>query len=146
MVREFAGVPRALAPLAVLAVALAELLAGALLLMPAHRALGGVLAASIWAAYLGLMVRAIAQGRRDVDCGCSFGISHRPLGAFQVARNAVLVGMGVLVSAGALASGGSTADGPAIASQILGALALTALYGALEQVMTLTPPRGGVLL
>jgi Methylamine utilisation protein MauE len=152
VVREFASVPRALAPFAVLAVAAAELLAGALLLMPAHRAVGGVLAASIWAAYLGLMMRAIAQGRRDVDCGCSFGISHRPLGAFQVARNAVLVGMGALVSAGAwlsagaLASGGSTADGPAIASQILGALALTVLYGALEQVMTLTPPRGGVLL
>jgi Methylamine utilisation protein MauE len=152
VVREFAGVPRALAPFAVLAAAGAELLAGTLLLMPTHRVVGGVLAASIWAAYLGLMVRAIAQGRRDVDCGCSFGISHRPLGAFQVARNAVLAGMGALVSAGAwvnagaLASGGATADGPAIASQILGALALTALYGALEQVMTLTPPRGGVLL
>jgi len=146
VVREFAGVPRVLAPLTVLAVAVTELLAGLLLLTPAYRAVGGVLAALIWAAYLGLIVRAIAQGRRDADCGCTFGIAHRPLGAFQVTRNAVLVVMGALVSGGALLSLGSTAGGPAIASQLLAALALAALYGALEQVMALTPPRGGVLL
>jgi hypothetical protein len=152
VVREFAGVPRVLAPFTVLAVAATELLAGLSLLTPAYRAAGGVLAAFIWAAYLGLILRAIAQGRRDVDCGCTFGIAHRPLGAFQVTRNSVLVVMAALVSGSALVSGGalvsmgSTADGPGIASQILAALALTALYGALEQVMALTPPRGGVLL
>ena len=150
--REFAGVPRMLAPFAVMAVAVTELLAGLLLLTPAYRAVGGVLAALIWAAYLGLILRAIAQGRRDVDCGCTFGISHRPLGALQVTRNSVLVVMAALVSGSAAVSGSaldglwSTAGGPAIASQILAALALAALYGALEQVMALTPPRGGVLL
>jgi hypothetical protein len=146
VVREFAGVPRVLAPFTVLAVAATELLAGLSLLTPAYRAAGGVLAAFIWAAYLGLILRAIAQGRRDVDCGCTFGIAHRPLGAFQVTRNSVLVVMAALVSGSALVSMGSTADGPGIASQILAALALAALYGALEQVMALTPPRGGVLL
>ena len=150
VVREFAGVPGFLAPFAAMAVAVSELLAGLLLLMPAYRAVGGVLAASIWAAYLGLILRAIAQGRRDVDCGCTFGIAHRPLGAFHVARNAVLVSMGALVCAGALVavpvSMGSTAGGSVKVSEILATLALTALYGALEQVMALTPPRGGVLL
>jgi hypothetical protein len=63
-----------------------------------------------------------------------------------VTRNSVLVVMAALVSGSALVSMGSTADGPGIASQILAALALAALYGALEQVMALTPPRGGVLL
>jgi hypothetical protein len=146
VVREFAGVPRALAPFTVLAIATAELLAGLMLLMPAYRAVGGVLAALIWAAYLGLILRAIAQGRRDVDCGCTFGIAHRPLGAFQVTRNVVLVVMAALVSGSTPVSMGSMADGPIIASQILAALALAALYGALEQVMALRPPRGGVLL
>jgi Methylamine utilisation protein MauE len=170
VVREFAGVPRVLAPFAAMAVAAAELVAGVLLLTPAYRAVGGVLAASIWAVYLGLIVRAIAQGRRDVDCGCTFGNAHRPLGAFQVTRNAMLVSMGALVGVGALmrvgaalgmgaavgvgatvdvgaaVSMGSAARGSVIATEILAALALTALYGALEQVMALRPPRGGVLL
>ena len=146
VVREFARVPRALAPFAVLAVATAELLAGLMLLMPAYRTAGGILAALIWVAYLGLILRAIAQGRRDVDCGCTFGIAHRPLGAFQVTRNVLLVVMAALVSASALMGMGPLADGPVTASLILAASALAALYGALEQAMALTPPRGGVLL
>jgi hypothetical protein len=152
VVREFAGIPRVLAPFAVVGVAGTESLAGVLLLMPAYRVAGGVLAALLWAAYLGLILRAIAQGRRDVDCGCTFGIAHRPLGAFQVTRNALLVGVstlvavGALVSMGAPANIGSTAGGSVMISEILAVLALMALYGALEQVMALTPPRGGAVL
>jgi hypothetical protein len=146
VIRDFAGVPRALAPFVAMAVAGTELVAGVLLLRPACRALGGVLAASIWTMYLGLILRAIAQGRRDVDCGCTFGVAYRPLGAFQVTRNAVLVGMGALVGVGAVGSIGSTAGVAVIAMETLAALALAALYGALEQVMALTPPRGGVFL
>ena len=148
VVREFAGVPRVLAPFAVMAAAAAELIAAVLLLMPACRAAGGALAALIWAAYLGLIVRAISQGRRDVDCGCTFGTAHRPLGTFHIIRNAVLVSMGILVGAGALASApasmGYGAGGFVLVCEILAAFALTALYGALEQVMALTPLRGGV--
>ena len=152
VVREFAGIPRVLAPFAVVVVAGTESLAGVLLLMPAYRVAGGVLAALLWAAYLGLILRAIAQGRRDVDCGCTFGIAHRPLGAFQVTRNALLVGVSTLVavgarvSMGAPANIGSTAGGSVMISEILAVLALMALYGALEQVMALTPPRGGAVL
>jgi hypothetical protein len=149
VVREFAGVPRVLAPFAVVAVAATELLAGALLLTPTYRALGGILGALIWGAYLGLILRAIAHGRRDVDCGCTFGIVHRPLGAFQVARNAVLVAMSALVGMSALAGMSALVSMGApvsMVSTMLAALALAALYGALEQVMALAPPRGGVLL
>jgi hypothetical protein len=149
--REFAGVPRMLAPFAVVAVAASELLAGVLLLTPAYRSIGGGLAGLIWAAYLGLILRAIAQGRREVDCGCTFGMAHRPLGAFQVTRNALLVGTSALVGVGAVLTAGapamgSSAAGYVVVSEMLAALALTALYGAVEQVMALTPPRGGVLL
>jgi hypothetical protein len=142
VVREFAGVPRNFARFAVLAVALLELLASLLLWMPTTRAVGGMLAALIWGGYLGLILRAIAQGRRNVDCGCTFGATQHPLGAFQVARNMMLTGVALLVAAGSAAG----ATGSVVASQILAALVLLALYGALDQVMALTPPRSGELL
>ena len=142
VVREFAGVPRRFAALAVLMVSLLELLASLLLWTPTHRAAGGALAVLIWGGYLALILRAIAQGRRDVDCGCTFGATHRPLGVFQVARNAVLTGAALAVAAGSAAG----VAGPVAASQILAAVVLLALYGALDQVMALTPPRAGELL
>jgi Methylamine utilisation protein MauE len=76
-----------------------------------------------------------------VDCGCSFGAAQRPLGAYQVFRNAALTGAALLVAVGCAAS----ATGPIIASQVPAALALLALYGALDQAMSLTTPRTGAL-
>jgi hypothetical protein len=138
--REFAGVPPRLAPFAIVVIAGTELFAS-LLLLTSYRAAGGVLAVLISGGYLLLIVRAIARGRRDVDCGCSFGAAHRPLGAYQVARNAAVTGVAVLVAAGSAAS--ATVPG---ASQILAAFALFALYLALDQVMALQPLRSGELL
>jgi hypothetical protein len=142
VVREFAGVPRSFAAFAVLIVASLELLASLLLWTPTYRAAGGALAVLIWGGYLALILRAIAQGRRDVDCGCTFGATRRPLGVFQVVRNVVLTGVALVVAAGSAAG----ATGPVVASQILAAVVLLALYGALDQVMALTPPRSGELL
>ena len=142
VVHEFAGVPRSIAPFAVVTIAAAELLASLLLWTPSYRAAGGVLAVLIWGGYLVLILRAIAQGRRHVDCGCTFGATHRPLGVFQVARNMVLIGAALAVAAGSAAE----VTGPVAASQTLAAVVLLALYGALDQVMGLTPPRSGELL
>jgi uncharacterized membrane protein YphA (DoxX/SURF4 family) len=139
VVHEFGGVPRYLAPFAVLVVASLEVLAGLLLWMPSYRAAGAALAVLICGGYLSLILRAIAQGRREVDCGCTFGVTQRPLGLFQAARNGVLTGAALLVTAVSAAG----ASGPVIGSQILAAFALLALYGALDQVMALTPPRSG---
>src|SRR5277367_589592 len=72
VLHEFAGVPRRLAPFAVVLVGSGEIFAGSLLWIPSHRTAGGVLAALIWGGYLLLILRAIARGRRDMDCGCSF--------------------------------------------------------------------------
>jgi uncharacterized membrane protein YphA (DoxX/SURF4 family) len=141
-VRKFAGVPSAFAPAAVVGAAAAELLAGILLLTPSLRAVGAALAMLIWGGYLLLILRAVAQGRRAVDCGCSFGAAQRPLGAYHVVRNAALTGAALLVAAGAAQGAAVSVSGP----QILAALALLALYGALDQVMALTPPRAGELL
>jgi Methylamine utilisation protein MauE len=139
VLQDFAGVPRTLAPLGVALVSFAEILAGSLLWVPGLRAAGGALAVLIWSGYLLLIVRAIAQGRREVDCGCSFGSAHANLGMYQVARNLCLIGTAVLltlVSAAGLAA-------PVAAAEIPAAFALLVLYGALDQVMALAPPRAG---
>jgi hypothetical protein len=138
VMQDFVGIPRSLGPVAVVSVALTELLAALALWVPSYRAAGAILASLIWGGYLLLIVRAIAQGRRDVDCGCSFAAGHSLLGAFQVARNVVLMGLGVTIGlVEALRGAGASLD----ASQVLAALALLALYGALDQVMNLQPLR-----
>lgn len=141
VIGTFAGVPRAAAPLAAVAAAAAETAAGAMLWVPSYRAAGGLLAVIIWGLYLALMLRAIAQGRRDVDCGCTFGSNQHPLGAYQVVRNVLLIGSALLVSGAAMLS-----LTPGVSAlQILAACALLALYGALDQSMSLTPPRAGAM-
>jgi uncharacterized membrane protein YphA (DoxX/SURF4 family) len=139
VLHDFAGVPRMLAPLAVALVSVAEILAGLLLWVPEFRAAGGVLAVLIWSGYLLLIVRAIAQGRREVDCGCSFGSAHARLGTYQVVRNLCLIGT-ALLPIGVCPAGVAQ---PVAAAQIPAALALLVLYGALDQVMALAPPRAG---
>ncbi len=141
VVRDFARVPAAASSMMALAAALIETLAGALLFAPAHRPAGAVLAALLWTAYSALIVRAIIQGRREVDCGCSFGRAHRPLGAFHVARNALLVFLALLV---AVPAAGESV--PVIPAQVWAACALLALYAALDQVMALQPLRRGEVL
>lgn len=139
VMRQFAGVPRSMAASTLGAAMALELAAGVLLIVPGSRATGAMLAASIWTVYLGLIVRAIVQHRRDVDCGCSFGSTLRPLGAFQVTRNAVLAGFAAFIAWVSAVNGSVPAQG----SQVLGGIALLTLYGALDQVMALRPIRHG---
>lgn len=141
VVRDFAGVPRAAASAVALTVGLAEWLTAALLFSPSYRVLGALLAASILTVYLTLIAGALIAGRRDVDCGCSFGAARHPLGTFEVVRNSVLASLALFVAASAVRGG------PAIAaSQVLGAGALLALYGALDQAMGMQPMRKGAVL
>jgi uncharacterized membrane protein YphA (DoxX/SURF4 family) len=141
VVHEFAGVPRPAAAWAVVAVALCELSAAALLIVPAYRLPGALLATLILGAYLALIARAIVQGRRDVDCGCSFSQTRHPLGAFEVVRNSLLVIFALLVAV--TAPGGGV---PMPASQVLAGCTFLALYGALDQVRAVRPLRRGEAL
>jgi hypothetical protein len=138
VVHEFAGVSRSAAPWTVLGVAFGELLAGTLLFLPAYRLDGALLAFVIFGAYLALILRAMLEGRRDVDCGCSFGPTRHTLGAFEVARNSLLVIFAVL-----LAVSSTNGGEPVSVTQALAAFALLTLYGALDQVMSLQPLRRG---
>jgi hypothetical protein len=147
VVRQFAGVPPRLSAAALGWAIAIEMSAALLLIAPRGRVIGAGLAALIWASYLALIIRAIRQKRRDVDCGCSFGASSRPLGAFQLGRNTVLAGFALLIGGVSVMSGGVPAQEPRVLGSLaLGGLALLALYGALDQVMSLRPLRRGEVL
>lgn len=141
VVRDFGGVPRAAASAVTLTVGLTEWLAAALLFSPSYRVLGALLAALILTVYLALIARSLIAGRRDVDCGCSFGPARHSLGTYEVVRNSVLAATALLVAASAARGGAAIA-----ASQVLGAGAMLALYGALDQAMGLRPVRKGTVL
>jgi hypothetical protein len=138
--REFAGVPSGAAAYAVLAACVLEVLCAALLMAPSYREAGARLATGILALYLGLILKAIVLGRRDTDCGCSFGAPRRGLWLFEVGRNALLLTLAVLV---ALSGASAT---PATPSAVLAAVAFLTLYCALDQVMGLEPMRKGTVL
>jgi len=146
-VQDLTGLPRSLAGVAASGMAAAELVAAIGLWIAPLRFDAALLAALIWSGYFVFLLQAVAAGRSDVDCGCSFGAAHRPLGLFQMLRAAMLalLGFGVALSAaiapGALAYDVSMA---AIATQLLAGGALLALYAALDQVMSLQPLRAGV--
>lgn len=143
VVGRFGGVPPRLAPPALALALLAELGACLLLFLPAptERAAGAMLAAAIWGVYLTLIVRAVRRGRRDVECGCSFGSARHPLGWYEIIRNASLLCAALCVAAVSSAYGTLPLQG----SQLLAAGALLALYGALDLVMGLPPLRGGAI-
>lgn len=142
--RRFAGVPDSLTVWASAAAVGFEIAAAAALVVPGTRMAGAAMAALLWTGYLALMVRAILADRRDVDCGCSFGTraaaGHRPLGGFQVARNAALVILALWVAVVSVRGGVSLP-----LSQALAALALLAIYAALDQLMALRPLRSGAV-
>ena len=140
-VREFARIPDFAAQPALVASIAGELLAAALLFVPAYRVLGALLASLVLTVYLALIVRSLVSGRSDVDCGCSFGPAKHRLGAFEAGRNAVLVGLALLAAASSAPGAGSIA-----ASQVLAAGALVAVYAALDQAMALQPMRRGTVL
>jgi hypothetical protein len=141
---ELTGMAWRSAGLAVRFATLSELGAAGLLAIPAYRAIGALLAASIWGAYFALIARSIAIGRRDVDCGCSFGATHRPLGRFHLLRCASLSSLALVVAGLCFASLGSTSSGAAMLTcEALAAVAMLVLYAALDQVMALGPLRAG---
>jgi|SRR5271166_1097257 len=150
---ELTGMAWHSAGIAVSLATILELGAAGLLAIPAYRASGALLAASIWSAYFGLIARSIVIGRRDVDCGCSFGAAHQPLGRFQLARCASLSLLALVVAGLCFASAGRDGASASLAGagskaamlicEGLGAVAMLALYAALDHLMALGPLRAG---
>jgi uncharacterized membrane protein YphA (DoxX/SURF4 family) len=139
VMQEFAGVAPRFAYLALIGVPLVELVAGFGLAVPAGRTAAAMLAALIWSGYLLLILRAILQGRRYLDCGCSFGPSLHPLGIYQTLRGVMLIGLASLVAALPPDPSATLST----ASELLAAAAFLGLYAALDQAMAAQPLRLG---
>jgi hypothetical protein len=106
-------------------------IAGAVLL-PACRAWAALAAAGLWSLYLALILRALAAGRRDLDCGCAFGVRRNRIGAFEVSRNLLLIAAAIGV-----ASASRNAPPPIGVMEVLAALAMLSLYAGAEQTAAL---------
>jgi hypothetical protein len=148
---DLLGCSSRVAGIAAGAAALVEGVAAVCLGYASSRWLGALLAAALWAVSLGLIGRAISHGRSHLDCGCSFGKAHQPLGRRQVLRTACLC----LLAAGVAgltydpaSNGTASATSPDFAQltcEVLAAPALLALYAALDHVLALAPLRTGAV-
>jgi hypothetical protein len=147
-VTELTGLSEPLAKFAALGLSAGELIASIGLWIAPVRFDAALLAALIWSGYFVFLLQAVASGRSDVDCGCSFGAAHRPLGLFQLLRAGVLALLGLVIALSAAIAPGSLAydaSAAAIGTQLFAGIALLALYAALDQVMTQQPLRAGVV-
>lgn len=133
-VAALTGLPLAVAPLGLVAAGVLEIAAAILLFLPATVAVGGMLAAGLWLAYLTSIGAALARGRRSFDCGCSFGEHQTPLGWFAVLRNLALMALAALVAA--VPPLASPAADP---GALLGGFAFLTLYVAIDQIAALKP-------
>jgi hypothetical protein len=94
--RDYRLLPAPLAPAAATALLAAEATAIVLLLVPASAAVGGCLAAALFALYGAAMAIVLMAGRTEIECGC--GGDGQIVSWGLVARNAVLVaGAGLMV-------------------------------------------------
>lgn len=134
--RKLAGIieayqilPRGAALIAAPAVAAAEAaIAFGLLLAPLRHG-AALAAAALLAGYGAAIAISLSRGRRDIDCGCSFGGGGAKISEGLVIRNAVLAS-GALVAAAP--AGGRALGAFDVTSAALFALAAATLYAALE--------------
>lgn len=120
-------VPEPLAPTFVRFYPAAELAAALLLLPPATRGWGALLAAAvILAATLGVAVN-LRRGRAVIDCGCGGLSGRQPISWWLVARNGLL-----LLLLAALGAAAQPLDAPGV---LVGALALALIYAAGDQLL-----------
>lgn len=120
-------VPEPLAPAFVRLYPAAELAAALLLLPPATRGWGALLAAAvILAATLGVAVN-LRRGRAVIDCGCGGLSGRQPISWWLVARNGLL-----LLLLAALGAAAQPLDAPSV---LAGALALALIYAAGDQLL-----------
>lgn len=90
-VERYRLLPAAAARVLAFALPFTEALAAALLVLPAARVPGALLAAAIVALVTGAVVVNLLRGRTDIDCGCAGAGQRKRLSWALVARNAVLL-------------------------------------------------------
>lgn len=95
---DYAILPERTLGAAAVAIPLLEITASILLIAPAARPLGALLAGALLGLYALVMGTALARGHYLVDCGC--GDTPEPVSWLLVARNAALVSLAALAATG----------------------------------------------
>lgn len=111
----------------------AEALAVALLIVPATRVAGGLLAAGLFAGYAVLMALALRDGRSRIECGC--GGPPQVVSGWTLGRNAVLVALSLAVTI--LPAMPVGAAGAALA--LVAGLGFWAIYAVAERLASHIP-------
>jgi hypothetical protein len=131
IVANYRIVPAAWAGIVAVAVVFCEISAALLLVYPATRSLGAIVAASLFMTYAGAIALNLKRGRTHIDCGCVGPSQRRSIGGWMVWRN------GLLTLAAAL-SATPVAARPLVAFDALticgGVAVLALLYAAFDQL------------
>lgn len=134
-------VPVRLVPLAAMVIVAAEAAAALLLVLPAVRAYGALLAAALLAAYALVIAVNLLRGRTRIDCGClGFG-RHDRIAWTMVARNLALIGLALALLLPASPRGLEPLDVLTISASLL---AVALLVAALSRLDTLPVDQKGV--
>ncbi len=129
IVRAYRVAPDVLAPFILATVVAIELVVAVGLLAPAFRAIAAIGAAGLLLAYATAIGVNLARGRRDIDCGCSFGASGERLTPVLIFRN---FGLATFALSAAAPVGARSLGLFDIVSAIVFAFSAAALYLAFE--------------
>jgi hypothetical protein len=129
---EYRLLPARLEAAAARALPALESLAALGLLVPALARGAAALAGALFVGYGAAIGANLARGRREIDCGCSFGGARQPLSGALVARNGVLA---ALAAAAALPAGARAPLAFEWGLAALAASALALLYHAADGLL-----------
>ena len=90
-VAEYQGMPARLVPLLAPLVIVLEFAAAILVLLPATRPMGLILAAGLLLAYLFSIGLNLLRGRTSIDCGCGWGSQAHPISGWLLIRNLLYI-------------------------------------------------------
>ena len=129
IVSAYRVAPSALAPIISATVVAIELVVAVGLLTPAFRDIAAIGAAGLLLVYATAIGVNLARGRRDIDCGCSFGASGERLTPVLIFRNFGLAIFAMMIAAPVGARSLGLFD---IVSVAIFVLSAAALYLAFE--------------
>jgi hypothetical protein len=136
---DYRLLPGQLVPAGAAAAVALEIATCVLLLLPALRAAGAVLAAALLALYAIAIGVNLARGRTSIDCGC-LGVGRRaPISRWMVGRNVVLAAVVLLAALPRGARELAALDIVTIAGALLSLAALYSAQSALTRAARTRP-------
>jgi hypothetical protein len=91
IVADYQVMPAWVVPLLAPLVIVLEFAAAVLVLLPATRTMGLILAAGLLLAYLFSIGLNLLRGRTSIDCGCGWGSQEHPISGWLLIRNLLFV-------------------------------------------------------